>query len=152
MRSNGSGRSASRCPALKRPIKYDGSPLLKAGGSFMAGLATDEFAEADTLVVRCEFDDRELLLEDAPDTYYVTDYHAKYPRRPRSVVRGDGRRAAGSAVGVAKDGARKEPPPARLILLTAHRQQAGRFIEIEIGDEQPGLAVRLIREHACRPA
>ena len=42
-------------------------------------VASDESAEADTLVVRCEPDDRELLLEDAPDTYYLTDYYAKYP-------------------------------------------------------------------------
>ena len=59
--------------------KHDGSPVLKAGGSFMAGIATDESAEADTLVVRCPVDDRELLLEDAPETYYITDYYAKYP-------------------------------------------------------------------------
>ena len=66
-------------PDVEAAIKYDGSPVLKAGGSFMAGIATDESAEADTLVVRCEFDDRELLLEDAPETYYVTDFYAKYP-------------------------------------------------------------------------
>ncbi len=66
-------------PDVKAATKYDGSPLLKAGGSFMAGLATHEDAEADTLVVRCDFDDRELMLEDAPETYYLTEYHAKYP-------------------------------------------------------------------------
>ena len=66
-------------PDVEASIRYDGSEILKAGGSFMAGIATDESAEADTLVVRCELDDRELLLEDAPDTYYVTDYYAKYP-------------------------------------------------------------------------
>jgi hypothetical protein len=66
-------------PGVEETTKYDGSPVLKAGGSFMAGLATDESAEADTLVVRCALDDRELLLEDAPETYYVTDYYEKYP-------------------------------------------------------------------------
>ena len=66
-------------PGVEAVIKYDGSPVLKAGGVFMAGIATDESAEADSLVVRCEFDDRELLLEDAPETYYVTDYYRKYP-------------------------------------------------------------------------
>jgi hypothetical protein len=70
---------ALRLPEVKASIKHDGSTVLKAGGSFMAAVASDESAEADTLVVRCEFDDRELLLEDAPDTYYVTDYYAKYP-------------------------------------------------------------------------
>jgi hypothetical protein len=66
-------------PDVEAAIKYDGSPVLKAGGVFMAGIATDESAEADSLVVRCEFDDRELMLEDAPETYYVTDYYSRYP-------------------------------------------------------------------------
>lgn len=64
---------------VEASIKYDGSTVLKASGSFMAGIASDESAEADSLVVRCEFEDRELLLEDAPETYYVTDFYAKYP-------------------------------------------------------------------------
>jgi hypothetical protein len=66
-------------PDVEAATKYDGSPVLKAGGSFMAGIATDESAEADTLVVRCEIEDRELFLEDAPEIYYLTDYYAKYP-------------------------------------------------------------------------
>ena len=66
-------------PDVEAATKYDGSPVLKARGVFMAGIATDESAEADSLVVRCEFDDRELMLEDAPETYYVTDYYSRYP-------------------------------------------------------------------------
>jgi hypothetical protein len=66
-------------PDVAAATKYDGSPILKARGVFMAGIATDESAEADTLVVRCEFDDRKLMLEDAPETYYVTDYYSRYP-------------------------------------------------------------------------
>ena len=66
-------------PDVEASIRYDGSEVLKAGGSFMAGIATDESAEADTLVVRCDYDDRQLLLEDAPETYYLTEYYAKYP-------------------------------------------------------------------------
>lgn len=66
-------------PDVTSEIKYDGTPVLKARGSFMAGIATDEDADADTLVVRCEFDDRALMIEEAPETYYVTDYHEKYP-------------------------------------------------------------------------
>jgi hypothetical protein len=59
--------------------RYDGSPRLTLDGCFVAGLATHESAEADTLVVRMDQDPRTLLLEDAPDTYYVTDYYARYP-------------------------------------------------------------------------
>ena len=36
-------------------------------------------AEPNSLVVRADVAARELLLEDAPETYYVTDYYAKYP-------------------------------------------------------------------------
>ena len=39
-------------PGVEAAIKYDGSPVLKVGGVFMAGIATDESAEADSLVVR----------------------------------------------------------------------------------------------------
>ena len=53
--------------------------MLKAGGVFMAAIATDPSAEPDTLVVRAEFDARALLLEDAPETYYVTGYYEPYP-------------------------------------------------------------------------
>ena len=45
----------------------------------MAGLATHPSAEPETLVVRSGFDERELLLADAPDTYYVTDHYLKHP-------------------------------------------------------------------------
>ena len=58
---------------------YDGAPRLQVGSCFMAALASHSSAEPDSLVVRAEPADRELLLEDAPDTYYVSDYYARYP-------------------------------------------------------------------------
>ena len=64
---------------VEAATKYDGSPVLKRGGSFMAGLATHPSAEPDTLVVRYGTDDRELLLQEAPETYYLTDYYRTYP-------------------------------------------------------------------------
>lgn len=66
-------------PDVERVTKYDGSPVLKVHSSFVAGLATDESAEADTLVVRVDLDQRAWLLEDAPDTYYLTEHYGKYP-------------------------------------------------------------------------
>jgi hypothetical protein len=30
-------------------------------------------------VVRCTFEDRELLIADAPETYYITEHHRPYP-------------------------------------------------------------------------
>ncbi|MEP7367580.1 MAG: hypothetical protein ABI972_30335, partial [Acidobacteriota bacterium] len=45
-------------------------------------------AEPDRLVLRCGVDDRQLLIEDAPETYYLTDYYRSYPlvlvRLPRA--------------------------------------------------------------------
>jgi hypothetical protein len=66
-------------PDVEATTKYDGSPVLKVGGCFMAGVATHRSAEPNTLVVRCGFEERERLLEDAPETYYVTDYYDSYP-------------------------------------------------------------------------
>jgi len=66
-------------PDVEATTKYDGSPVLKAGGSFMAGLATHRSAEPETLVVRVGLEEREWLMEDAPETYYVTDYYRSYP-------------------------------------------------------------------------
>ena len=66
-------------PDVVGATKYDGSPVLKARGCFVAGLASHPSAEPETLVVRSGFDERALLLEDAPETYYVTGYYEKYP-------------------------------------------------------------------------
>ena len=66
-------------PGVEAATKYDGSPVLKVGGSFMAGIAAHPSAEPDTLVVRAGMDEREWLLADAPETYYLTDYYRSYP-------------------------------------------------------------------------
>ena len=64
---------------VEAATKYDGSPVLKVGGAFMAGLATHRSAEQGTLVVRSGFEERNWLLADAPETYYVTEYYRKHP-------------------------------------------------------------------------
>ena len=66
-------------PDVTAAMRYDGSPRLLVGGCFMAGLASHPSAEPDSLVVRVTPEERELLVEDAPGTYYVTDYYRKYP-------------------------------------------------------------------------
>ena len=66
-------------PGVEATTRYDGSPVLKLGGCFLAGLATHRSAEPDTLVVRVGFEEREWLIEDAPETYYLTDYYRRYP-------------------------------------------------------------------------
>ena len=66
-------------PGVEAAAKYDGSPVLKVGGCFMAGMATHRSAEPNTLVVRADVEEREWLIEDAPEIYYLTDYYRKYP-------------------------------------------------------------------------
>ena len=66
-------------PDVEATTRYDGSPRLTVGGTFMAGLTTHRSAEPDTLVVRYAVDERDWLLADAPNTYYLTDYHRSYP-------------------------------------------------------------------------
>jgi hypothetical protein len=66
-------------PDVTAATKYDGSPVLKRGTAFMAGMATDESAEADTIVVRCDEAHRQLLLEEAPETYYITEHYERHP-------------------------------------------------------------------------
>jgi hypothetical protein len=66
-------------PDVEATTRYDGSPVLKLGGAFLAGLATHPSAEPGTLVVRAGFEEREGFLEDAPETYYLTDYYRPYP-------------------------------------------------------------------------
>jgi hypothetical protein len=66
-------------PGVEAAKRYDGSPRLKVAGMFMAGLATHPSAEPNTLVVRADIEQRESLLEDAPEIYYLTEYYRKYP-------------------------------------------------------------------------
>ena len=66
-------------PDVEAVIRYDGAPVLQIGGVFLAGLATHASAEPDTLVVRADVDDREAYIEDAPETYYLTEYYRRWP-------------------------------------------------------------------------
>jgi len=66
-------------PGVEATTRYDGAPVLKVGGCFMAMLSTHASAESGTLIVRSGFEERACLIEDAPNTYYVTEYHRKHP-------------------------------------------------------------------------
>src|SRR5262245_37180701 len=64
---------------VTRNTRYDGSPVLRVNGCFVAGVASHRSAEPGSLAVRCMLDDRERLISEAPEAYYVTDYHRPYP-------------------------------------------------------------------------
>src|SRR5262245_16192784 len=56
-----------------------GSPALKVRGKMFACIAINKAAEPNSLVVRMDFADRDALLEDDPDTYYLKDHYKNYP-------------------------------------------------------------------------
>ena len=56
-----------------------GSPALKVHGQMFACLAVHRSAEPNTLVVRMEFDQRDDLIDEKPETYYLTEHYVNYP-------------------------------------------------------------------------
>ena len=74
---------AVRAIGLKLPGVEDstmyGSPALKLSGRLIACLATHKSAEPGTLVVRTDFDQRDTLIAEDPDTYYVKEHYQTFP-------------------------------------------------------------------------
>jgi hypothetical protein len=55
-----------------------GAPALEVRGRMFACGATHKSAEPDTLVVRMDVDQRDALIADAPETYYLKDHYRDY--------------------------------------------------------------------------
>jgi hypothetical protein len=56
-----------------------GQPALKVRGRMFVCIASHKSAEPDTLVVMMDFPDRDALIEDDPDTYYLQEHYVGYP-------------------------------------------------------------------------
>ena len=56
-----------------------GSPAVKVHGRMFACMASHKSAEPHTLVVMMDIADRDALIEDDPDTYYLKDHYVGYP-------------------------------------------------------------------------
>ena len=56
-----------------------GQPTLKVRGRMFACIASHKSAEPDTLVVMMDFADRDALIEEDPDTYYLKEHYVGYP-------------------------------------------------------------------------
>ena len=56
-----------------------GKLALKVRGKLLTCLAIHKSAEPESLVVRIDLEQRAGLLEEAPETYYVTDHYRNYP-------------------------------------------------------------------------
>ena len=71
-------RLAQALPDVEEGTSY-GSPALKVVGRMFACLAVHRSAEPNTLVVRVDFEQRDGLLADDPDTYYLAQHYENYP-------------------------------------------------------------------------
>ena len=56
-----------------------GQPTLKVNGRMFVCIASHKSAEPNTLVVMMDFADRDLLIEEDPDTYYLKEHYVEYP-------------------------------------------------------------------------
>ena len=56
-----------------------GQPALKVRGTMFVCTATHKSAEPGTLVVRMSIDDRDVLIAEDPDTYYLKEHYVGYP-------------------------------------------------------------------------
>ncbi len=66
---------ALRLPGVEESTSY-GTPSLKVKGKIMSRLRTE--AEG-ALALRCDFLDRQILLQADPDAFFLTDHYLNYP-------------------------------------------------------------------------
>jgi hypothetical protein len=66
---------ALKLPGTEVSVSY-GTPSVKVAGKVLSRLRTD--AEG-ALALRCDFIDREMLLQADPDAFFITDHYRDYP-------------------------------------------------------------------------
>jgi len=65
---------AANLPGVEEGTSY-GTPALKVRGKLLARLRED----GKTLVLRCDLVRREMLMQAAPDAFYITDHYRDWP-------------------------------------------------------------------------
>ena len=65
-------------PNVEQGTAY-GAPAAKTGGQMFACKTTHRSAEPNTLAVRLDFDDRDALIAEDPETYYLKPHYVDYP-------------------------------------------------------------------------
>jgi hypothetical protein len=56
-----------------------GQPTLKVRGKMFACIASHKSAEPNSLVVMMDFPERDVLVEEEPDIYYLKEHYVSYP-------------------------------------------------------------------------
>ena len=70
-------KAGATLPGVVQSTAY-GSPALKVGGQLMVCVPTNKAAEPGSLMVRVDRKERQAMLEEAPELYYVTDHYVGY--------------------------------------------------------------------------
>jgi hypothetical protein len=71
-------RAGRTLPDVEESTAY-GSPALKVGGRLFACIAINKAAEPNSLMVRMPFEERDALIAEQPDLYYLADHYAPHP-------------------------------------------------------------------------
>ena len=71
-------KAASTLPDVTEGISW-GVPALKVRGTMFACIATNKQAERDSLVARLSFVDRDWLIAQDPDVFYLKPHYLNYP-------------------------------------------------------------------------
>lgn len=65
-------------PGVEESTMY-GMPALKVGGRMLACITSHKSAEPGTLVVCTDFEQRDILIEEEPEIYYVKEHYKTAP-------------------------------------------------------------------------
>ena len=65
-------------PDVEKGTAY-GAPAVKTGGQMFACKTTHKSAESNTLAVRLDFGERDALIAEDPETYYLKPHYVAYP-------------------------------------------------------------------------
>jgi len=65
---------AKQLPGVEESTSY-GTPALKVAGKMLARKHQDGVS----IVLRVSFDEREMLMQAEPETFYITDHYRNYP-------------------------------------------------------------------------
>ena len=67
-----------RLPGVEETTMY-GSPALKLEGRMVACIASNKAAEPGTLVLRTTFEQRDVMIAEEPEIYYLKPHYETYP-------------------------------------------------------------------------
>jgi hypothetical protein len=107
---------ALRIPGVVETTMYGGAAL-KLEGQMVACMAMNKAAEPGTLIVRTTYEQRDLMIAEQPDTYYVKPHYQTSPvvlvRLPRVTRDAMKDLLAGAVAAIAAGASRKKRPASR---------------------------------------